>query len=191
MAKVFFILFFIFLLVSSCGTTSKKGANHTQPLQWEHNLLNDTSAKLSNANKNTGSVSSNADALKLKNTPHSFEKFTQEWEGVPHRMGGMSKKGVDCSGFAILAYQHVLSHRFKYRRAQDIFNEVRPIEQSYLRYGDLVFFKINGIRISHMGIYLGQNQFAHASASQGVRISNLKKAYWQKRFYKGGRIKNL
>jgi lipoprotein Spr len=53
--------------------------------------------------------------------------------------------------------------------------------------GDLVFFKIHGRRIDHVGIYLGESQFAHAGSSTGVTISDLKLGYWQKRLFKAGR----
>ena len=57
-----------------------------------------------------------------------------------------------------------------------------------LKEGDLVFFKINSKSISHVGVYLGDDKFAHASSSKGVMISNLNEAYWKRYYYKGGRL---
>jgi lipoprotein Spr len=57
-----------------------------------------------------------------------------------------------------------------------------------LKEGDLVFFKIGSRSITHMGVYMGNNKFAHASSSKGVMISDLDEAYWRKYYYKGGRM---
>lgn len=117
----------------------------------------------------------------------ALEAFIEDWYGTPHRMGGMTKKGVDCSGFVIIAYQEVFKLRFKGRRAEDIFSEMKPVKRANLKYGDLVFFKVGGRRIDHVGIYLQDGDFAHTSSSRGVMISNLSNTYWTKRFFKGGR----
>lgn len=74
--------------------------------------------------------------------------------------------------------------------ARDIYKKVDPIKKGELREGDLVFFKIKKGRISHVGIYLGQNKFAHASTQLGVTISDLTEPYYQKYFYQAGRIKS-
>ena len=112
-----------------------------------------------------------------------------DWEGTPHKMGGNTKKGVDCSGFVIQAYLQVYNTNFSGRRAEDLFGETTPIKKDKLQKGDLVFFKINGRRIDHVGIYIQDGDFAHTSSSRGVMISNLSEAYWAKRFFMGGRKK--
>ena len=65
---------------------------------------------------------------------------------------------------------------------------VNPVNKEDLKEGDLVFFKIKSKAISHVGVYLGNNKFAHASSSRGVMISNLNEAYWKRYYYKGGRL---
>jgi lipoprotein Spr len=65
---------------------------------------------------------------------------------------------------------------------------VNPLNKEELKEGDLVFFKINSRAISHVGVYLGDNKFAHASSSRGVMISNLNEPYWRRYYYKGGRL---
>ncbi|MDO7743749.1 MAG: NlpC/P60 family protein, partial [Pedobacter sp.] len=65
---------------------------------------------------------------------------------------------------------------------------VDPLPKDELKEGDLVFFKIKSTRITHIGIYLGDDRFAHASSSRGVVISNLNEPYYSRFFYKGGRI---
>ena len=64
---------------------------------------------------------------------------------------------------------------------------VSPVGRDDLKEGDLVFFKIHSRSISHIGIYLGNNRFAHASL-KGVAISSLDDAYYSRYFYKGGRV---
>jgi lipoprotein Spr len=65
---------------------------------------------------------------------------------------------------------------------------VDPLSKDDLKEGDLVFFKIKSSRITHIGIYLGDRRFAHASSSRGVVISNLDEPYYARHFYRGGRI---
>ncbi len=113
--------------------------------------------------------------------------FVKDWEGTPYRYGGNSQEGVDCSGFVCQAYTEVYNLPFISRRAEDMFKEVKPISKANLQEGDLVFFKINGRRIDHVGVYLNDGKFAHTSSSKGVMVSNLNEDYYLKRFHKGGR----
>lgn len=114
-------------------------------------------------------------------------QFIYDWLGTPYRLGGDSKKGIDCSGFAYKLYDKTFNTIIG-SNARNIFSRVSPVNKSDLREGDLVFFKIHSKSISHVGVYIGDNKFAHASSSRGVMISNLDEPYWQKYFYKGGRI---
>lgn len=121
----------------------------------------------------------------------NLDDFVQDWYGTPHRMGGNTKHGVDCSGFVIQCYQQVFNESFMGRRAEDMFGETKPIKKvNDLQFGDLVFFKIGGRRIDHVGIYMSDGNFAHASSSRGVMISNLSENYYTKRFFMGGRKLN-
>jgi len=112
--------------------------------------------------------------------------FVYDWIGTPYRFGGNSKKGVDCSAFTKQLYDQVFNLDIK-RNSRDIFSMVSPISKDDLKEGDLVFFKIHSRSISHIGIYLGDGRFAHASL-RGVAISNLDDAYYSRYFYKGGRV---
>lgn len=115
--------------------------------------------------------------------------FTLKWEGTPHKIGGMSRNGIDCSGFTVVLFQELFDHQFVGRRSSDIYQEVIPISRNELRPGDLVFFKIYGKRIDHVGVYIGNGIFSHASVQKGVIFSNLTEPYYNKRFFMGGRIK--
>ena len=112
--------------------------------------------------------------------------FVYDWIGTPYHFGGSSKKGIDCSGFTKQLYSQVFNMDLE-RNSRDIFSMVTPVKKEDLQEGDLVFFKIHSRRISHVGIYLGNNRFAHAS-SRGVAISSLDDAYYSRYFYRGGRM---
>ncbi len=112
--------------------------------------------------------------------------FVYDWIGTPYRFGGSSRKGIDCSAFTKELYSDVFNMDIQ-RNSRDIFSMVSPVKRDELKEGDLVFFKIHSRRISHVGIYLGNNRFAHAS-SRGVAINSLDDAYYNRYFYRGGRM---
>jgi lipoprotein Spr len=112
--------------------------------------------------------------------------FVYDWIGTPYHFGGDSRKGIDCSAFTKELYSEVFNLDIK-RSSRDIFSMVNPVGKDELKEGDLVFFKIHSRRISHVGIYLGDGKFAHAS-SRGVAISSLDDNYYSRYFYKGGRL---
>lgn len=111
----------------------------------------------------------------------------QSWMGTPYSYGGTSKAGVDCSGFVGSVYREVYNKKL-HRVANDMQQDCRLITRSELREGDLVFFTNSKGRVSHVGIYLKDDIFAHSSTSRGVIISRLGDSYWSKHFYKGGRV---
>src|SRR5580698_4841046 len=113
-------------------------------------------------------------------------QFVYDWVGTPYHFGGESRKGIDCSAFTKEVYSKVFNLTIK-RNSRDIFSMVSPVSKDDLKEGDLVFFKIHSRSISHVGIYLGDGRFAHASA-KGVAISSLDDAYYSRYFYKGGRL---
>ena len=112
--------------------------------------------------------------------------FVYDWIGTPYRFGGSSKHGIDCSAFTKELYSQVFNMDIE-RNSRDIFSMVSPVKRDDLKEGDLVFFKIHSRRISHVGIYLGNNKFAHAS-SRGVAINSLDDSYYSRYFYRGGRM---
>ncbi len=113
-------------------------------------------------------------------------QFVYDWIGTPYHFGGDSRKGIDCSAFTKELYNKVFNLAIK-RNSRDIFRMVSPVRKDELQEGDLVFFKIHSRSISHVGIYLGNNKFAHAS-SRGVAINSLDDGYYSRYFYRGGRL---
>jgi len=111
-----------------------------------------------------------------------------EWLGTPYVYSGESMEGTDCSGFVCSMVKTVYHHEIE-GSSKDLWSDVKPVAKKNLREGDLVFFKIQKRKISHVGIYLGNNKFAHASVKLGVVISDLDDPYYAGHFYKGGRLK--
>jgi len=104
-----------------------------------------------------------------------------KWDGTPHRLGGTTRKGVDCSGFVQRLYQDLLGLQLPRTTTLQVLSG-RPVEKSRLIPGDLVFFK-PPYKQNHVGIYLGDSRFAHASTSQGVTVSNLSDTYWRQSYW--------
>jgi cell wall-associated NlpC family hydrolase len=132
---------------------------------------------------------SNSDKLKKieKEQNYSDESsvlstFIQQWMYTPYKYGGMSKAGVDCSGFSSIAMREVFGISIP-RTAEDQYNAGEKVRDGWQKVGDLVFFKnVRGHGIDHVGIFLGSNRFAHASTNNGVIISDLDEDYYQKRY---------
>ncbi len=104
-----------------------------------------------------------------------------QWEGTSHRMGGTSRHGIDCSGFVQRLYRDLFNRRIPRSTALQV-QSGQGIDKEQLRSGDLVFFKIPR-KGRHVGIYLGQMEFAHASTRRGVTISRLDDRYWRQSYW--------
>ena len=127
------------------------------------------------------------DTANLTNYP--LYSFIDEWYGIPYHYGGHSKDGIDCSDFASILYLTVYGKQLS-GTAGDLFQQCVAVKKDSLQEGDLVFFRIKGKYISHVGVYLMNDKFVHASVHGGVIISSLNESYYKLRFYKGGRLKS-
>lgn len=119
-----------------------------------------------------------------------FYSFIDDWYGVPYKYGGCQKAGVDCSCFTNLLYEKVYDKRIA-RSAADMFKSCDEISLQDAKTGDLVFFKIGGNTISHVGVYIKNKLFVHASNSKGVIINSLDEAYYKKYFFCAGKLKSV
>ncbi len=110
-----------------------------------------------------------------------------EWYGVRYRTGGNTKTGVDCSGFTVAVYAAVYGFALP-RVSREQYRTARKISTTELQEGDLVFFNTNGRGVSHVGVYLGNNKFIHASVSRGIMVNGLFEPYYLKRYVGAGRF---
>lgn len=113
-----------------------------------------------------------------------FEVF--DWLKTPYAVG-RTKNGIDCSDFASVLYENVFRLPFR-GDCRAIYKLCETFGKDRLREGDFVFFSITS-PLSHVGVYLGNNKFAHATVKAGVIVSDLDEAYYKKYFYCGGRLK--
>lgn len=112
-------------------------------------------------------------------------RYYHAWAGVPYEYGGTTKSGIDCSAFVRQTVAHVSDLSLPRTTGAQVMRG-RAIPRSALRTGDLVFFRTGGSQ--HVGIYLGNGRFMHASSSVGVTISRMNNIYWRRHFWQARRL---
>lgn len=119
---------------------------------------------------------------------HRLYIHASQWMGTPYRAGGTSRRGTDCSGLVSQLYQQVYHIRLS-RSTEGQLKESRRVSRRHLREGDLVFFTGRGSRkrVAHVGIYLKDGKFIHASTTRGVIVSSLQEEYYSRHWLCGGR----
>lgn len=121
-------------------------------------------------------------------TPLDQSRMMREiskYMGTRYVEGGESTSGIDCSGYVMIVYKQSINKQLP-RKSSEQARIGRAVEYDDLKFGDLVFFNTRNESFSHVGIYLGDDLFAHASLTFGVTISSLGSAYYKKR-YEGAR----
>lgn len=160
----YIMLFSAILFMSACGTRKV----HTAPAAAKAKAISET---MSN----------------LKSKP--LYRFINDWYGVNYRLGGLDKKGIDCSGFAFLLQKEIYGKSLP-RRSRDQANAVKNKELDDLKEGDLVFFSFGGREVDHVGIYLNNGYFVHASTSRGIIVDDLSLPAYKNVFIKSGSLTN-
>ncbi|MCB2149322.1 MAG: C40 family peptidase [Deltaproteobacteria bacterium] len=110
----------------------------------------------------------------------------QSWLGTPHRLGGLSRRGIDCSGLVVVLYEDLFDMRLP-RTTTALMHKGRRVEKNNLTAGDLVFFK-PATKFPHVGIYLGQGEFVHTSTSYGVTLSRMDDDFWRQCYLTSRRL---
>lgn len=125
------------------------------------------------------------DAHELGN-PQLYQ-LIDEWMGVPHRLGGTDRRGLDCSAFVVMVMQDVYGKSLP-RTSRDMAQLVKRKYERQLREGDLVFFSFGKSDVDHVGIYLNNSKFVHVSTSRGVIISDLRDTWYYRYFTRAGTV---
>lgn len=115
-------------------------------------------------------------------------KLIDEWWGVRYCMGGSTKDCIDCSAFTQIIISNVYGINMP-RTSREQYSAGDKIGMEELEEGDLVFFSSGG-EISHVGIYMLNNKFVHASTSGGVMFNDLNDIYWREKFKGAARVTN-
>ena len=163
------------LLVGCAGIGHQEGSG-----------LNSSAVDWKNSSDPIGSFlarSKNGAGLLVGDVNHPLARQALTQLGIRYRWGGKSPEtGFDCSGLVLYSAQQSLGLKLP-PRSYDIALFGSDVPRTDLQVGDLVFFNTLGRRNSHVGVYLGDDQFVHSPAAGGVvRIEDMKQAYWSKRF---------
>lgn len=116
--------------------------------------------------------------------------FIDQWMGTPYKFGGSDHDGVDCSGLTQLLEQQVYGINIPRTTSQQVTVIKRKYEEE-LQEGDLVFFDYDGRKFGHVGVYLQNGYYVHASSTKGVIIVKLHDPYMYKYFSRCGSVKDV
>lgn len=176
--KTFYNYTYFIIAILLVTLTSCKGTKNVSGSKVE---VNKTTVELQNKYAEILKV----DARAVQNI--KLYQFIDEWTGVQYKYGGTTKSGVDCSGFCNVLYNNVYSKTLP-RTSSEIAKQLQKVPKGSLAEGDILVFDIEGKRNSHVGVYLANSKFVHASTSSGVIISSLEHPYYQKAYSKGGKL---
>ena len=196
---------FMSLPIVSCHSTSHNTHTYRPYHERRNRGGND------NTDGNTGSVIDNSDKKKpkpsgnelvsdewarldIKLGRHDNEELYKElkrWLGTPYAYAAHScGEGTDCSGMVMEVYQKIYGIKVHRNSAKMLEENCFPIDLDDLREGDLVFFITSSDgHVSHVGIYLKDNKFVHASSSRGVAVDDLRQNYYATHFHTAARVK--
>lgn len=177
-----FILLFIAVILTGCLARPERPGIANRPPAPVLNIKPKTAEQLKEKYADIVGVS----PYEINNV--ALYNFIEEWIGIPHRLGGQDKRGIDCSFFTYQLVRDIYRKDLP-RTANDMAQVVKRKYENQLQEGDLVFFNFSGSgNFDHVGIYLANDRFVHVSTSKGVMISNLKEPWFRKYFTRAGSI---
>lgn len=133
------------------------------------------------------SAAAAADAMSHLKSKNLYQ-FITDWAGVKYKFGGLDKNGIDCSGFALLLNKEIYGITLP-RISRDQASATRKKNKDELEEGDLVFFAFGGGAVDHVGVYLNNGFFVHASTTRGVIVDDLNLPVYQNALVKTGSAK--
>lgn len=174
-SKYVLVLSILFLAVS-CKSKTDWRDNYKKSKVEKSNTTSKKKVVNTPANLTEISKLLNVNESQLKNK--SLYHFIVDWYGTPYKFGGNNQNGIDCSGFTNILFNEIYNIQLP-RISRDIAEKVKRKYTKDLKEGDLVFFSFgNSGVVNHVGVYLHNNHFVHASTSRGVIISNLSEPYY-------------
>ncbi len=195
-----------FLLLEGCGSSSPRFGNREKKPETNTTERKGPRFSSKEAEEETKENTKKVDPGEIENIKSGARDFKKEknpairpldqskmmreiskYMGVPYVYGGASAQGMDCSGYTMTVYKNSMGVALP-RSASEQAKVGTSVKYENLKFGDLVFFNTTGQADSHVGIYLGDDLFAHASVTLGVTISSLQSFYYQKRYEEARRV---
>lgn len=200
--SIWIVLMAVSLLLSGCKSLQKFLATdleQTSDEDWiigklyEDEYVKESPYQPASSGGGTGTVTAGSSAAQTlaairtsKDDGRLFDVL-MSWMGTPYKYGGTTKKGVDCSAFVGAVFKERYGVTL-HRTANDIQQDVKFVDRKNLKQGDILFFTNSNGKVSHVGIYLKDVTFVHASTSSGVILSRFDTGYWSTRLYRCGRV---
>lgn len=193
------------LPVVSCRTTSHNTHTYRPYNERRNRGGNDDSPNANTSDDNSngtthkptprgnGLVSEEWARLDIKLGKHDNKELYKElkrWLGTPYVYGGQTLgQGTDCSGMVMQVYQAVYGIKLQRSSANILEQNCKPIDYEDLKEGDLIFFITSSDEhVSHVGIYLKDNKFVHASSSRGVVVDDIRQNYYVTHYHTAARV---
>ncbi|MDE6353278.1 MAG: C40 family peptidase [Muribaculaceae bacterium] len=182
--KTVFAFFVTLLILTGCHSSRKFASDPIYDMGRYR-----TETRKSTPQKQTSPAVESRSSSKLNPSASALVAEAKKWIGTPYRYGGHSKSGTDCSGFIMEVFRAGVGIELP-RTSKDQHKNSTRINANQLEVGDLVFFATGGSNggVSHVGLYIGDNNMIHASTSRGVMISGLGEKYWVKTYHSAGRV---
>ncbi len=181
-----FLLILILLFAVGCNTAPRYRTGSASRPAEETRKKTTTKPKSQKSDKQVYTNSSRSPGMTTAQLMKLGDVINR-YLGKPYKGSYKNSDGVDCSQLVMEIFSKFNRTKLP-RTAANQYKSGRKVNREHLRYGDLVFFNTTGRKISHVGIFVENDQFVHASSSKGVIISKMSEEYWHKRFVGSRRI---